>query len=199
MLQPGAHRVGVRVICVVDDEPATGKLQLVAPPGREHDVSRPERGKLQRETESDVCIERRQRVHRLVALGERQLQLDALPVDPESSSSGVELDVAWIEATHLDVIPCEVRIERECSGGNDRDPTRRQGRDRLGVCVRDPFDGSEKLEVLGADVRDDDDRRFGDSAERGYLAESSHAHLGDDDLRLRFEPKERQRQADLVV
>ncbi len=38
-----------------------------------------------------------------------------------------------------------------------------------------------------------------DRAERGDLTETAHAHLGDEDARVRLEPADRERQADLVV
>ena len=85
------------------------------------------------------------------------------------------------------------------SAGTTAMPPGGSADDRLGVRLGDPLDGADELEVLRADRRHDDDVGPGDRAELGDLPEPAHAHLGDEDLRLRLEPADRQRQADLVV
>ena len=53
--------------------------------------------------------------------------------------------------------------------------------------------------MLGPDVGDERHRRPSDPAERSDLAEAAHPHLRDDDLRIRLEPEEGERETDLVV
>ena len=71
--------------------------------------------------------------------------------------------------------------------------------DRLRVRLGDALDAAEELEVLGADVRDHDDMRAGDRAERRHLAEPAHPHLRDEHPRVGLEAADGQRQPDLVV
>ena len=92
-----------------------------------------------------------------------------------------------------------MRLELGRVGRDDGDAPRRQRDDRLGIRLGDPGDGADELEVLRADRRHDDDVGPGNRAELGDLPEPAHPHLGDEDLRLRLEPADRQRQADLVV
>ena len=53
--------------------------------------------------------------------------------------------------------------------------------------------------MLGTDVRNDDDVRACDLAERGDLAETAHSHLRHEHTRIRLEPADGERQPDLVV
>ena len=127
-------------------------------------------------------MERRKRVERVVALRERQLELEELAVDAEAPVTVLELDIGGIEAAELDVGAAQKGLELGAFRGNDRRPARRQRGDRLRVRLGNPLDGSEQLQVLGADVRDDGDVRPGDRTERCDLSEPTHAHLGDQDL-----------------
>ena len=58
-------------------------------------------------------------------------------------------DGASVEAADLDVVALEKRLELGRVGGNDRDASRRQRVDRLGVRPRDVLDRADELEVLG--------------------------------------------------
>ena len=85
------------------------------------------------------------------------------------------------------------------SSGTIAVPPLRQGGDdlRLGLC--DLLHGSEQLEVHRADARDHAHVGTGDRAQLGDLADAAHAHLADDDLGVLIDPRQRQREADLVV
>ena len=78
------HRVGVGVVGVVDDEPAARKRDLLSSPGGEPDAGDSGGRALERETERRIGMERGERVDGVVALGERELELDVVPVDPEA-------------------------------------------------------------------------------------------------------------------
>ena len=84
-------------------------------------------------------------------------------------------------------------------GGDDGGAAGRKRFDRLRVRRRDVLDGAEQLEVLGADVRDDDDVGARDGAQRRDLAEAAHPHLRHEYLRVGLQPAHRQRKPYFVV
>ena len=61
------------------------------------------------------------------------------------------------------------------------------------------FDRAEQLQVHRPDARDDADLGSRDGAQLGDLADAAHAHLADDDLGVRLDAREGEREADLVV
>ncbi len=199
MLERGAHGVRVRVVGVVHDETSSRERALLTAPGRETDTGDALVRTVERETERVVDVERGERVHGEMALRERKLELDRRVTDREPRRTADDLDLVWVEASERDVVAYEVRLEHVRARRDDRGAARRKRRDRLGVRLRDPLDGSEELEVLRPDVRDDGDRRTSDRAERRDLTEPAHAHLRDENLRLRLEPTDGQRKSDLVV
>ena len=111
----------------------------------------------------------------------------------------VPIDLVRIEPPERDVVAREERLEHVGARGHDCGASCRQRSDRLRVRLRHAFDGAEKLEMLRPDVRNDDDVGPRDLAERGDLAEAAHPHLGHEHARLRLEPADGERQADLVV
>ena len=110
MLQRGSHRVRVRVVGVVDHEPAAGQVELLPAPGREPDRGRPGVRAVERKPEGGVGVERGQRVQSMVALREGELELDLAAVDSEPPDVVLQLDVGRVEAAKLDVVAVEVRL-----------------------------------------------------------------------------------------
>ncbi len=135
----------------------------------------------------------------MVALGERKLELDDLAVDAEPPARVRKLGVGRIDASKLDVLAVQERLELRARSGHDRGAAAGKRGDRLRIRLGNALDAAYELEMLWPDVRDDRDVGPGDRAERRHLAESSHPHLRDQDLGLRLEPAHGQRQPDLVV
>ena len=154
---------------------------------------------VEREPERVVGVQRGERVQREVALRERELELDGRFADAEGRAPVPPIDLGRIEPPERDVVAREERLEHVGACGHDRGSSCGQRSDRLRVRLRHAFDRAEKLEVLGPDVRNDDDVGLRDPAERSDLAEPAHPHLGDEHARLRLEPADGERQADLVV
>ena len=69
----------------------------------------------------------------------------------------------------------------------------------LAFGARRAFDGPKPFEMLGAGVRDEADRRTRDLHERRQLAGMIGAHLDHRETMLRFQTKQRQRHADVIV
>ena len=111
--------------------------------------------------------------------------------------SVAQLDVDRRHPEDLDV-GAEVRLQVGRLR-HDRDPVRRQRGHELRLRAGDAVDRSDELEVDRADGADHADVRPHDLAEVGDLADAAHPHLDDADLRLRLEPAERQRHAELGV
>jgi hypothetical protein len=104
-----------------------------------------------------------------------------------------------IEAPDVDVAAPEIRLELSAERRHHCGaPGRKRGNC---FCVRlsDALDRAEELEMFGTDVRNDDDVRARDLAERGDLAETAHPHLRHEHPGLRLEPADGERNADLIV
>ena len=110
-----------------------------------------------------------------------------------------KLGVGRVDASELDVVAVQERLELGGRGGHDRGAAGGKRGDCLRIRLGDALDAAYELEMLWPDVRDDRDVGPGDRAQRRHLAESSHPHLRDQDLGLRLEPAYGQRQPDLVV
>ena len=199
MLERGPHRVGVGVVRVVDDEAATGERQLFSTPRRKLDAGDALRGTVERKAERVVGVQRGERIGGEVPLRERELELDALAADGEARDRTARLDLVVIEAPDVDVAAPEIRLELSAERRHHRGAPCRKRRDRFCVRLSDALDRAEELEMLGTDVRNDDDVRARDLAERGDLAETAHPHLRHEHPGLRLEPADGERQADLVV
>ena len=91
------------------------------------------------------------------------------------------VDVGRIEPPERDVVAGRGTARAPPRARDDGGAARGERRDRLRVRLGDALDGAEELEVLGPDVRDDDDVRARDRAEGGDLAETAHPHLDDQD------------------
>ena len=194
----GVHRVGIRVVRVVDDEASPGKLRFLPAPRRERDERKTIRHPIERQPERVVRMQRGECVGGEMTLREWKLELDDHSVHREAGRAAERLDLVGREPAEDDVVAREERIEG-ARRGDDGDSARRQRRNRLGVRLRHPFDGAEELEMLWADVRHEDDRRARDGAQRRDLTQPSHTHLGHEHAGLGLEPAHRQREADLVV
>ena len=150
---------------------------------------------LERQPERLVRRHRGERVLRLVAGREREP--DAVAAERDMCAVLAQLDVDRPDPAHVDVV-AQVRLQL---GGlrHDRDPARGKSGDELRLRPRDTVDRSDELEVHGPDRRDHTDVRPGDLAELRDLTEAAHAHLHDADLRVRLQPAERERHAELRV
>src|SRR5581483_11690517 len=71
--------------------------------------------------------------------------------------------------------------------------------EQLGLRPRDVLDAAEQLQVDRSDGGDDSHVRAGNLSECADLAGTPHAHLRDDDVGVRLDAAQRQRQAELVV
>ena len=189
------HRGRVRVVGVVDDEAAARQRQLLSPPRRQQHCRGALGQALERQAESLVRRHRRERILRLVARREREP--DAAAAEGDVCAVLAQLDVDRPDPAHVDVV-AQVRLQVGRLR-HDRDPTRGKSGDQLRLRPRDAVDRSDELEVHGPDRGDHADVRTGDLAELRDLAEAAHAHLHDADLRVRLEPAERERNAELGV
>ncbi len=104
-----------------------------------------------------------------------------------------------VDAVDGDVGATEVRLEQRLVRGDDRDTSLRQRVDQLGLRAGDVLHRLDELEVHGPDVGDHPDIGSREPGEPGDLPEAAHPHLGDQELGLRLQPGQRQRDADLVV
>src|SRR5207302_7809567 len=110
------------------------------------------------EAERPQSVERGERVLRLMAGGEVELDLAAVEVDARSSVE--DLGVRPPEAQDLDVVACDRQLLRD-----NGDAARRQRLDQLALRAEDVLERADQLEVRRADVRDHADVRSGDLAE----------------------------------
>ena len=180
MLERRAHRDRVRVVAVVEQETATREWPLLVAELRKLDRKLVRRGHAQ---PSRNC-QRDSRVVELMArLETRRERKNGVPCDP--------LD--------HDVVTGEIGLEQRLLVGNDHNPARTKRVDQLGFCTRDVLDGVDQLEMDRPDVRDHGDVRLRERCQPGDLAQPAHPHLGDQELRLAFEPAQCERHADLVV
>ena len=109
-------------------------------------------------------------------------------------------DVAALpHANQANVVACQVRRQVSGVSRDDRGPAGRQRVHELGLCLGDPRKRAELLEVNRRDRRDHADVWPRQGCELGDLAQAPHGELQDAHLGIRFEPRERQRHADLVV
>ena len=190
---------GLALYASLTTKPPPGSAQLLATPRRQLDAGDAVRGTVERKAERVVGVQRGERIGREVPLRERELELDALAADGEARDGAARLDLVVIEPPDVDVAAPEIRLELSAARRHNRGASCRKRRDRLRIRLGDMLDRAEELEMLGTDVRNDDDVRARDLAERGDLAEAAHPHLRHEHPGLRLEPADGERQADLVV
>ena len=176
---------------LVDQQAAAGQRRLLAAPARELDLRRAPSA-----AASPSACRREQRgggVLRLVPRRERELELErAAPSSrrrrrlPPSISSN-DSTFSGPKRRDLDVVAVEVRLEQRLVR-HDGGAARGQRGDSSALALATFSTRPEELEVDRADARDHADVRLRDRAELGDLAEPAHAHLADDDLRVRLDP-----------
>ena len=133
------------------------------------------------EPERRIRVQRGERVYGVMPLRERKLEPQGLAIDGEASRSGSGFDVVRVEAPNRDVVASEIRRELRRAGGNHSRTVGRERSDGFGICLCNPLDRPEKLEVLRADMGYHGDVRARDLAQSCDLPEATHAHLRDED------------------
>jgi hypothetical protein len=144
-------------------------------------------GLSEREAEGVVSGQRRERIGRVVAPREAELDRQGPPERLHFQARAAvlrrevrEADVAAVaEADDLDVVTLQVGVEVAFARRDDRRPARWESGDQLGLRLSDPFDRAQELEVDGANGRDHPDVRPRDCTELGDLADTAHSHLHD--------------------
>ena len=139
-----AHRDGIRVVGVIDQQATAGQLLLVAAPAGEVDVH----GRGRRQAQRIERCERRGGVLRLMTGGE--VEADAAELGPTRGTA--PCDVA--DAHHVDVVALDGKV-----GGHDCSAARRQRGDQLGLRTPHALQRLDQLEMDRADVRDHADLR----------------------------------------
>ena len=185
VLERGAHRRGVRVVRVVDQQAAARQLRLLAAPARERHLD-----ELlgQRQAERLDDRERGDRVRGLVARRERERDLAAArsgrSATPSrtSTSGGANRRTSRPSGTNGSSSGESLGITRDAPGGS--------------ACSSSAFacatrvNRAQKLQMDRPDVRDHADVGPRDLAERRDLPEAAHPHLGDQHLGVGLEPRQ---------
>ena len=206
-----AHRVGVRVVAVVDHEHARGGAFRDQPPGdgaecREAASDRVERcARGKRRGRGRECVAR----HRLAGDREAHRRVARPRADREVGAVGGERRArrhvggrAAPEGAHLRARPNR-RVAPDAAGRvvgvQHRDAAGGKRGDRVRVLGGDLGDACHELLVLALGVVDDDDRRPRDRRELARLAAVVHPELDHRRAVALAQPQQRQREPDRVV
>ncbi len=209
-LERRRHRGGVGVVGVVDDREAVGTPLYLHAHGRQRRPAEAGGDPLRLQPERVAGGSRGQRVGHQVLARRRQRGLGA-------AARGAQLEVrvaalverdplgadlgAWAEAElehHRRGAPGHRRHQRVV-GVEHGGAVRRQGLDQLALGRGDGGLGAEHAEVGDADVEHDPDLGARQPRQRGDVAGGAGAHLDHQRLGARLQPRQGQRQADLVV
>ena len=210
--QRGRHRVGARVVGVVDDAHAVGAERLHPPALRDLERLQPRDGGRQRHAELAGGRQRGQRVHDVVLAEHAEPEREALVPghDRARRAGGRDLDVlgpdlrggAATEPADLDVArrgdgrhrddASVVRVQHRDTAGADR-------LDQLGLRLQCLLDAAEAARVGQAHHQHDTHVRGDQTGQTRDLAGSGGAELADEEAGLRADAQHRQRRADLVV
>src|SRR3954453_2867423 len=179
-----AHRDGVRVVRVVDQQPAARELVLFPTPPCEVDLDAFRARQAERLESGKRC----RCVLHLVPSRE-------VETDTADDRAAVDALRGRLPDSHdLDVVSRDREIAR-----NDRRPTRRQRCDQLPFHPGNALERIDELEMHRPHVRHHPDLRARDRGQLGDLAEAPHGELENADLGVFLQPAERQWHADLVV
>ncbi len=132
MAERSLHRERVRVVAVVDEQPSSRQRLLFLAPAGERDAHGAALGLFERQPERAVGGERRERVRRVVARTEAELDL-GLPAEGLHGQPrvlvGLEGEQLHVPARpvpdEVDVRAAEVRLEQRLVGGHGSDASGR--------------------------------------------------------------------------
>jgi hypothetical protein len=209
-LQPGRHRGRVGVVGVVPDGGPVGPAGDLHPHGRQLRRGQPGRDVIGGQPERPSGRGGGQGVGDQVLTrgGERDVrppvrgdQRERRPrVGAEGEAVGPDVS-RGVDAVGDDPRPGALRHpgDQGVVGVQDRDPVGREGLGQLALGPGDGGLGAEHLVVGQPDVGDHADVGAGGAAQLGDVADPARAHLDHEDLGVRLQPGEGERQPDLVV